>query len=172
MPLYLCIVLASPSWKIDSSSNEKCEYVNKGINWHNLGNQLCEIASAFEVSYAPYANMTEQQRHIYQVYKDLKIKSLALSRRDKTMVGLARTICRQLLLSTIWTLLRKIMWSFFQIKQNHYIIEFQPSIHQSSPTEEQSLAMSSYWSRNFLYNFFCHSTCLFLIFFYQNDAFA
>ena len=90
------------------SSNEKC-YVNKGINWHNLGNQLCEIASAFEVSYAPYANMTEQQRHIYQVYKDLKIKSLALSRRDKTMVGLARTICRQLLLSTIWTLLRKIM---------------------------------------------------------------
>ena len=93
----------------DSTSNEKCEYVNKGINWHNLGNQLCEIASAFEVSYAPYANMTEQQRHIYQVYKDLKIKSLALSRRDKTMVGLARTICRQLLLSTIWTLLRKIM---------------------------------------------------------------
>ena len=90
------------------SSNEKC-YVNKGINWHNLGNQLCEIASAFEVSYAPYANMTQQQRHIYQVYKDLKIKSLALSRRDKTMVGLARTICRQLLLSTIWTLLRKIM---------------------------------------------------------------
>ena len=84
----------------------KC-FVNKGINWHNLGNQLCEIASAFEVTYAPA--MTEQQRQIYGVYRDLKLKSLALSRRDKTMVGLAKTICRQVLLSTIWTLLKKIM---------------------------------------------------------------
>ena len=82
--------------------------MNKGINWHNLGNQLCQIASAFEVSYAPTFE-SEQQRQIYQVYRDLKLKSLALSRRDKTMVGLAKTICRQVLLSTIWTLLKKIM---------------------------------------------------------------
>ena len=81
--------------------------MNKGINWHNLGNQLCEIASAFEVTYAPVMN--EQQRQIYQVYRDLKLKSLALSRRDRSMAGLAKTICRQVLLSTIWTLLKKIM---------------------------------------------------------------
>ena len=90
----------------ETDHDPKC-FVNKGINWHNLGNQLCEIASAFEVTYAPA--MTEQQRQIYGVYRDLKLKSLALSRRDKTMVGLAKTICRQVLLSTIWTLLKKIM---------------------------------------------------------------
>lgn len=79
----------------------------KGINWSNLGNQLCEIASAFEVTYSP--NLNENQRELYSVYRDLKVKTLALSRRDSSMTGLAKTICRQVLLSSIWILLKKIM---------------------------------------------------------------
>ena len=81
--------------------------VHKGVNWHNLGQQLTEIASAFEVSYAPA--MSPTQRIVYQEYQKLKIKSLALSRNDKTMMGLAKTICRQMLLSSIWILLKKIL---------------------------------------------------------------
>ena len=83
------------------------ELIKGGINWHNLGQQLTEIASAFEVTYAPVMN--DQQRQMYQVYRELKLKTLAISRRDSSMIGLAKTICRQVLLSSIWILLKKIM---------------------------------------------------------------
>ena len=80
----------------------------KSVNWIKLGHQLTEIASAFEVSYE-VKNKTPQQQEIFQIYRDLKNRSLALNRQDQTLVGLAKTICRQVLLSTIWILLKKIM---------------------------------------------------------------
>lgn len=91
----------------DNDHLDHDQYLIKGINWHNLGHQLTEIASAFEVTYAPVMN--EQQRQMYQVYRELKLKTLAISRRDSSMIGLAKTICRQVLLSSIWILLKKIM---------------------------------------------------------------
>ena len=90
--------------------NEKCDdnsLIFKGVNWRNLGDQLCEIASAFEVTYAPAMN--DQQRQVYQIYRDLKLRTLAVNRRDHSMIGLSKTICTQVLLSTIWILLKKIM---------------------------------------------------------------
>ena len=80
-----------------------------GVNWTNLGHQLTEIASAFEVSYAPA--MTPTQRIVYQEYRKLKAKSLALSREEKNLMGLAKTVCRQMLLSSIWILMKKFIWS-------------------------------------------------------------
>ena len=76
-----------------------------GVNWTNLGHQLTEIASAFEVSYAPA--MTPTQRIVYHEYRKLKAKSLALSREEKNLMGLAKTVCRQMLLSSIWILMKK-----------------------------------------------------------------
>ena len=77
-----------------------------GINWQNLGKQLCEIASAFEVTYAPPVN--EHHRELYEVYRDLKLKTLTLSRTDTSVTGLAKTVLRQVLLSSIWILIKKI----------------------------------------------------------------
>ena len=58
--------------------------MNKGINWHNLGQQLTEIASAFEVTYAPVMN--DQQRQMYQVYRELKLKTLNLDNSQSDSV--------------------------------------------------------------------------------------
>ena len=92
----------------DQEVHKKCQEVNSSnVNWHHLGDQLCQIASAFEVAYAPA--MDPRSRQLYQVYRDLKLRTLALSRRDQTMMGLAKTICRQVLLSSIWIILKKIM---------------------------------------------------------------
>lgn len=88
----------------EDEDEEDCK---KAVNWHNLGNQLCQIASAFEVTYEH--RMSRKQKEIYSMYRDLKLKSLALSRQDTTMSGLAKTICRHVLLSTIWLLIKKIM---------------------------------------------------------------
>ncbi len=82
---------------------------SKTFNWHNLGNQLCQIASAFEVTqnHAMFSEMNEEQRKCYQVYRELKLKTLALRRQDDSLSGLIKTICSQVLLSTIWILLKK-----------------------------------------------------------------
>ncbi len=90
---------------INESNNN--ELVYDGINWGKVGHQLCEIASAFEVNYSPLQN--EHQRELYRVYTQMKSRSLANSRTDESMSGLAKTVCRQVLLSTIWILLKKIL---------------------------------------------------------------
>ena len=85
--------------------DQDLKMIYKGVNWHNLGHQLTEIASAFEVNYAPA--MTPTQRLVYQEYRKLKAKSLALSREEKNLMGLAKTVCRHMLLSSIWILMKK-----------------------------------------------------------------
>ena len=89
----------------DDQDQDNLKMIYKGVNWHNLGHQLTEIASAFEVNYAPA--MTPTQRLVYQEYRKLKAKSLALSREEKNLMGLAKTVCRQMLLSSIWILMKK-----------------------------------------------------------------
>ncbi len=90
-----------------SSQKQNKELVYRGVDWAKLGSQLCEIASAFEVTYSPLQN--DHQRELYRVYTQLKLRTLVNSRRDESAIGLAKTVCRQVLLSTIWILLKKIL---------------------------------------------------------------
>lgn len=78
-----------------------------GVDWQRLGNQLCEIASAFEVSYAPALN--DHQKQVYEIYRRLRLYTLSRRNQDNTVVGLAKNICRQVLLSSIWILLKKVI---------------------------------------------------------------
>ena len=81
-----------------------------GVNWSKLGSQLCQIASAFESTF--YEPATDDQKAIYAAFQ--RIKSSAShdevdSSEENSLSGLAKTICRQVLLSSIWILLKKVL---------------------------------------------------------------
>jgi len=80
-----------------------------GVNWSKLGSQLCQIASTFESTF--YEPATEDQKAIYAAFQRIKSSSHdeVDSGEENSLSGLAKTICRQVLLSSIWILLKKVL---------------------------------------------------------------
>lgn len=78
-----------------------------GVDWSKLGSQLCSIASSFESTF--YKPVTEEQKAIYEAFQRIKMSSSQFLDRDNSLSGLAKTICRQVLLSSIWILLKKVL---------------------------------------------------------------
>ena len=79
-----------------------------GVDWSKLGSQLCSIASSFESTF--YKPVTDEQKAIYEAFQRIKMSSSHFLDRDNSLSGLAKTICRQVLLSSIWILLKKVLW--------------------------------------------------------------
>ena len=82
-----------------------------GVDWAKLGNQLCSIASAFESTF--YEPATQEQKAIYETFQRIRNSSNSEVdgpiRRENSLSGFAKTICRQVLLSSIWILLKKVL---------------------------------------------------------------
>ena len=78
-------------------------------SWRELGSQLCQLASAFELSFAGPEN--ERQREIFKVYQRIKLKALKDGEEDckRSDFGVAKSLCKQILLSSIWILLKKVI---------------------------------------------------------------
>ena len=79
--------------------------------WHRVGLELCEIASSFESRLVNISSqMTSSQRQVFNAYRRMK---LSLLRRDKRQRVCGRSpgtsICRQIVLSGVWLLLKQIM---------------------------------------------------------------
>ena len=79
--------------------------------WGAVGFQLCQIASAFEVGLCSPSD--ERQRRIFLAYQDIKLRTL---QRDMRVVGdsageshFAKSVCRQILLSGIWLLVKRVV---------------------------------------------------------------
>lgn len=79
-------------------------------DWSKLGAQLCDIAHRFETTF--YEPSTDQQRAVYEAFQRIRLSCMFANGRhmENSLSGLARTICRQFLLSSIWILLRKVLW--------------------------------------------------------------
>jgi hypothetical protein len=82
-----------------------------GVDWAKLGSQLCSIASAFESTFYEPAN--PEQKAIYDAFQRIQNSSSSevdgRIRRENSLSGFAKTICRQVLLSSIWILLKKVL---------------------------------------------------------------
>jgi hypothetical protein len=78
-------------------------------NWSKVGAQLCDIAHRFETTFYEPAN--DRQRAVYEAFQRIRLSCMFANGRhmDNSLSGLARTICRQFLLSSIWILLRKVL---------------------------------------------------------------
>lgn len=83
--------------------------LHESHNWSKLGAQLCDIANRFETTF--YEPSTDQQRAVYQAFQRIRLSCILANGRhtDNTLSGLAKTICRQFLLSSIWILLKKVL---------------------------------------------------------------
>uniref|UniRef100_A0A0K2SXK2 Uncharacterized protein n=1 Tax=Lepeophtheirus salmonis TaxID=72036 RepID=A0A0K2SXK2_LEPSM len=88
--------------------------------WNQLGQQICEVSSSFEISYDPQES-SGATRALFESYRDLKrsvmisdlkkSKSLSSAKGPSLIIFLSysKTALRQLLLSTLWFLLKKIL---------------------------------------------------------------
>ena len=79
--------------------------------WGAVGFQLCQIASAFEIGLCSPSD--ERQRRIFLAYQDIKLRTL---QRDMKVVSdsggeshFAKSVCRQILLSGIWLLVKRVL---------------------------------------------------------------
>lgn len=89
-----------------SEGKEAEERKSLYCEWHRVGFQLCEIASAFEVHFAP---SNPSHLKLFHAYRRMK---LSLLRRDKKRCrgsGGGGSICRQIVLSGVWMLLKQIL---------------------------------------------------------------
>ena len=77
--------------------------------WTAVGAQLCTLASALEDSYLGPENSS--QRKLHETYQSIKLQLLKRARESsaQTDLGLVKTIGKQILLSGIWVLLKKVL---------------------------------------------------------------
>ena len=79
--------------------------------WSAVGFQLCQIASAFEVGLCSPSD--ERQRRIFLAYRDIKLRTfqrdLKLAKDSGGESHFAKSLCRQILLSGIWLLVKKVL---------------------------------------------------------------
>ena len=84
-------------------------------SWGAVGLQLCQIASAFEIGFCSASD--ERQRRMFLTYQAIKLRAL---RRDMKVANaascgegseshLTKSVCRQILLSGIWLLIKKVL---------------------------------------------------------------
>jgi hypothetical protein len=79
-----------------------------GVDWTKLGAQLCSIANTFESTF--YRPATAEQKAVYEAFQRIRMSSTGLFvDRDSSLSGLAKMVCRQVLLSSIWILLKKVL---------------------------------------------------------------
>ena len=81
--------------------------------WSAVGFQLCQIASAFEVGLCSPSD--ERQRRLFLAYQDIKLRTLqrdlkvAKAKDSGGESHFAKSVCRQILLSGIWLLVKKVL---------------------------------------------------------------
>ena len=78
-----------------------------GVDWYKLGAQLSTIATAFESTF--YKPATEEQKAVYEAFQRIKMSSSLFIDGENSMSGFAKLVCRQVLLSSIWILLKKVL---------------------------------------------------------------
>ena len=82
-----------------------------GSPWGAVGFQLCQIASAFEIGLCSPSD--ERQRRIFLAYQDIKLRTLQRDLKVAKDSGgeshFAKSVCRQILLSGIWLLVKKVL---------------------------------------------------------------
>ena len=84
-------------------------------SWGAVGLQLCQIASAFEAGLCSPSD--ERQRRMFLSYQAIKLRALrrdmkvanAASLEEGSESHFAKSVCRQILLSGIWLLIKKVL---------------------------------------------------------------
>jgi hypothetical protein len=78
-----------------------------GVDWCKLGAQLSSIATSFESTF--YKPATAEQKAVYEAFQRIKLSSSLFVDGENSMSGFAKMVCRQVLLSSIWILLKKVL---------------------------------------------------------------
>ena len=78
-----------------------------GVDWYKLGAQLSSIANTFESTFYKPAN--DEQKAVYEAFQRIKMSSSLFIEGENSLSGFAKMVCRQVLLSSIWILLKKVL---------------------------------------------------------------
>ena len=129
-PLHYPDLISSPAHhqrdRFDDTTDEEEEEVDKGVDdvdgydgsmvlsnvggvdWYKLGAQLSSIANTFESTFYKPAN--DEQKAVYEAFQRIKMSSSLFIEGENSLSGFAKMVCRQVLLSSIWILLKKVLW--------------------------------------------------------------
>ncbi len=74
--------------------------------WHSVGRELVRVAEEFDLAFfkpAAAENSSSGQWRLYRTYRDVRLRFL----REESNRSFGRTLCSQLLLSSIWLLVKR-----------------------------------------------------------------